>query len=512
MSMQWPIEEASLSTLALDPRNVRVREGRGDGPSALDREGSDAAIAKYMLETEQLTELVSGILRDGYLDNEIPVVVREADEFVVLEGNRRVTALKVIENPTLLGDRAAPINRLVSRYPNHSTPTTIRVMIAPSEDAAQPLLARLHTGQPKKAWIREQQAIFYHAQLSEMTVDELCVRYPAEARRIPKKIRMGEMREVIRKLRYDDPELRDFVLNSELKMTSFEYAYTPKKIHEALGLAFHKNGQLVSKDISENQRRALMYLLARFKNKTLNTRSPELMAKNREDHERLAEQLRQIVAGGHISTDLNDPLNTGRPTDAGARDTSPEEHVDRPSPTGLSADQHLDPTPDGAEAENSPSNALPHQGGARGPNRGDTKSRLDMSGLTYKGTSTGLRRRIEELQNINVQSFPNATQDLVRTVLECAIKEYFQTQLKPLRAKATIGSCIEELSKAFQSDAQMTALINAINRKGRMKSEQYAGTADALNASNHEPHLFAEPRDAHAAWDRIKPVLAKIVG
>lgn len=191
MSMQWPIEEASLNTLALDPRNVRVREGRGDGSSAPDREGSDAAIAKYMLEAEQLTELVSGILRDGYLDNEIPVVVRDSDEFVVLEGNRRVTALKVIDNPTLLGDRAAPINRLVSRYPNHSTPTTIRVMIAPSEDAAQPLLARLHTGQPKKAWIREQQAIFYHAQLSEMTVDELCVRYPAEARQIPKKIRMG---------------------------------------------------------------------------------------------------------------------------------------------------------------------------------------------------------------------------------------------------------------------------------------------------------------------------------
>lgn len=81
-----------------------------------------------------------------------------------------------------------------------------------------------------------------------------------------------------------------------------------------------------------------------------------------------------------------------------------------------------------------------------------------------------------------------------------------------MEAKATIGACIGKLRNEFQRDPQMTALINVINRKGRMTSEQYAGTADALNASNHELHLFAEPRDAHAAWDRIKPVLAKIVG
>lgn len=512
MSMQWPIEEASLNTLALDPRNVRVREGRGDGSSAPDREGSDAAIAKYMLEAEQLTELVSGILRDGYLDNEIPVVVRDSDEFVVLEGNRRVTALKVIDNPTLLGDRAAPINRLVSRYPNHSTPTTIRVMIAPSEDAAQPLLARLHTGQPKKAWIREQQAIFYHAQLSEMTVDELCVRYPAEARQIPKKIRMGEMREVIRGLHYDDTELRDFVLNSKLKMTSFEYAYTPKKIHDALGLAFHKNGQLVSKEISENQRRAFMYLLARFKNKTLNTRSPELMAKNREDHEALAERIRRIVAGELVSEDVKGQLHTERPAEAGDRGHFPQNAVDELTPANLSAANRPDLTPEATKAEISPNKVSSDQGGARGPNRGDTKRKLDMSGFEYKGASTGLRRRFEELRRIDVQLFPNATHDLLRTVLECAIKEYFQVKSDPMEAKATIGACIGKLRNEFQRDPQMTALINVINRKGRMTSEQYAGTADALNASNHELHLFAEPRDAHAAWDRIKPVLAKIVG
>ena len=65
------------------------------------------------------------------------------------------------------------------RYPDAEIPTQVRVMVAPSREAAQPLLARLHTSNPKKSWIREQQAMFYHAQLSPtMTVDELRARYP----------------------------------------------------------------------------------------------------------------------------------------------------------------------------------------------------------------------------------------------------------------------------------------------------------------------------------------------
>ena len=61
----------------------------------------ESAIASYLVEAEDLLELARDILRDGYLDNELPVVADENGHRVVLEGNRRITALKAIHNPSL---------------------------------------------------------------------------------------------------------------------------------------------------------------------------------------------------------------------------------------------------------------------------------------------------------------------------------------------------------------------------------------------------------------------------
>ena len=58
---------------------------------------------------------------------------------------------------------------------------------------------------------------------------------------------MGEMRQVIRGLHYEDRDLEEFVKTSQLKMTSLEYAYEPPKIQQVLGLAFDKDGLLKSK-------------------------------------------------------------------------------------------------------------------------------------------------------------------------------------------------------------------------------------------------------------------------
>ena len=90
---RWPIEDVSLDQLDLDLRNVRIPGGDLD----------ESAIASYLVEAADLLELARDILRDGYLDNEVPVVTDEDRRRVVLEGNRRITALKAFRNPSLLG-------------------------------------------------------------------------------------------------------------------------------------------------------------------------------------------------------------------------------------------------------------------------------------------------------------------------------------------------------------------------------------------------------------------------
>jgi hypothetical protein len=503
MASRWSIEEVGLEELSLDLRNVRI-------PT---RDLDEQAIASYLVEAADLLELARDILRDGYLDNELPVVADDNGRWVVLEGNRRITALKAFHDPSLLGKFAPRMERLLSRYPETDTPTEVRVMVAPSRQAAQTLLARLHTRNPKKSWLREQQAVFYHAQLSRMSVDELRTLYPGLTPSVfASFIRMGEMREVIRGLRYGDRELEEFVKSSQLKMTSLEYAYERPKIQDALGLKFNKDGLLVSRRMSAGQRRGLIYLLERFKAGTLNTRSPELIAKSNE-HDPFVERLRRVVAGEADATTIveRDGASAG-----GAGEWSGQ-------PGDATATAHNGVgTGNATRNAGGPGDATPEssatgpgggaQAGSRGPNRGETRSRLDMGGFAYQGSSAGLRRRFEELRHLDVREFPNAAHDLLRTVLECAIKVHFAAQGQPLPANSMLGQCIDELARAYQGNRRMTALINAINRRGRMQAGQFAGTALSLNASNHEPDSFVTGRDVHEAWERIKPILIEVVG
>jgi hypothetical protein len=493
MASMWPIEDAELDELDLDLRNVRILDG-----GSLDQ----SAIANYMAEAEDVLALARDILRDGYLDNELPVVVDENNRRVVLEGNRRVTALKAIRNPALLGASAARIDRLLSRYPEAQTPATIRVMVAPSRDAAQQLLARLHTGRPKKSWLREQQAIFYHAQLSPTVgLDELRALYPGETANIASFIRMGEMREVIRGLRYEDRGLEEFVKTSQLKMTSFEYAYERPGIQDALGLEFGNDGRLKSKRLSKDQARGLIHLLERFKDGTLNTRSAALKAKGGA-HDHLVEQLRQVV-----NSKVGGP-SPGSQTGTGVPPASPP--GSGTGGNGSQADGGSSAATGSASADQ-PGRSGGAAAASRNPNRGDTRARLDMDGFEYKGTSAGMRRRFEELSRIDLRDFPNAAYDLLRTALECAIKDHFAAKGQRLTGKM-LNACLQELAQAYQGDQRMTNLINALNRKGAMPAKQYSGTALALNSGNHEPDSFAGSREVHEAWERIKPIIVEIVG
>ncbi|SBT65136.1 hypothetical protein GA0070622_2128 [Micromonospora sediminicola] len=516
MGTRWPIEDRELYELELDLRNVRI-------PAETINE---SAIANYLVEAEDLLDLVRDILRDGYLDNDLPVVVLENGRHVVVEGNRRITALKAIQNPGLLGKSAPRVERLLSRYPDADKPTQVRVMVAPSREAAQPLLARLHTRNAKKAWLREQQAVFYHSQLSSsVSVDDLRTIYPIGTTPIASFIRMGEMRELIRGMKFDDPGLEDFVKTSQLKMASFEYAYELPKIRQALGLNFNKDGLLADKELSEGQRRGLMYLLGEFRAKRLNTRSPELKS-SKPEHDILVERLHQLV--GVLETGTSNA--TGVEESAQARQHGPTDGFQpgsdapngserniggSPKPgTGSTGGEHSGGTGSGT-GPGGPANqtgSTERQPSPRGPNRGETRSRLDMEGFEYKGSSPGLRRRFEELRRLDVRDFPNAAHDLLRTVLECSIKDHFVTVRHVRLTGRTLGFCMTELASAYQTDQRMTSLINAVNRKGKMPAAQYSGTTLSLNASNHEPDSFVASVDAHEAWDRIKPILIEIVG
>jgi hypothetical protein len=94
-----PTRYVSIDQLKFDQNNPRL-------PTTVDA-SDDNAVLEYMLDDGNIIELMGSIGVQGYSENEPLIVVADSDGmFTVVEGNRRLTALKLLRNPDL-----APTNR-----------------------------------------------------------------------------------------------------------------------------------------------------------------------------------------------------------------------------------------------------------------------------------------------------------------------------------------------------------------------------------------------------------------
>ena len=261
-----------------------------------------------------------------------------------------------------------------------------------------------------------------------------------------------------------------------------------------LGLAFDKDGLLASKRMSEGQRRGLMSLLERFKARTLNTRSPELKAKSSE-HDAFIEELRRAVVG---EADASGEADARRGAGYSMR-TVPESAR---QPNGATATARTVPGPDGAICQRAAAGVVAATPGVTAPRPAARPKQAHVGptvvrrgrGWTWTASPTrGLRPVCGVgLRNYGAWTFGNSpTPPTISCGRSWSVRSRSTSQPRASRCQPSmLGQCIEELARAYQNDRRMTSLINAINRRGRMHANQFAGTALSLNASNHEPDSF----------------------
>lgn len=87
-----PVRPELVSDLLLDPENPRLR---------LPQNASQRTILLQLYEEHRLDELMASFVANGYFDEEPLVVVpsAKAGKFTVVEGNRRLAALKLLTDP-----------------------------------------------------------------------------------------------------------------------------------------------------------------------------------------------------------------------------------------------------------------------------------------------------------------------------------------------------------------------------------------------------------------------------
>ena len=137
-----PVRDIDVASLNFDPSNPRL-------PSSLDG-ATEEEILRWMCADGGILDLMRSIGEQGYFDGE-PLLVTKTDEsdYVVVEGNRRLAALKLLQDPTLIDYRQKTMQRIVKEA--NRPPTSVPCMVYKDrEDVLEYLGYRHVTG--IKSW------------------------------------------------------------------------------------------------------------------------------------------------------------------------------------------------------------------------------------------------------------------------------------------------------------------------------------------------------------------------
>lgn len=494
---RWPeVELDVLKEVHLDPKNVRL-------------EVADAKVEADIIEdlfvNEDALGLVEGICKVGYLTHETPVVLKRRGKSVVVEGNRRLAALKAIQNPMLVPDYQARIAALAALLPDRSALSKIRVMVAPNQTEADQLIAAIHTGNLRKAWSPSRQAAFFQAQIdSGRKLNELLTRYPTID--VRKFVFRAHIINLFKSVKYDDAELQDFLTTKKWArgLSTLARIYESKDFLELTGLAMQADGR-VTKTISDPVFKNIATAIVQgMHDENINTRSLNSVKSPR--YTQLMGELRRIVAEGNESTPPSGSETSGATGSAGGGAAA----AGGSSPTGAG-------TPSGSGA--STGAASGRAGGAtttKQPPAGKKKKPKNLDLGQVKAPDSypeALKLLLGELSEIDVQKFPNATFLMIRAVLEKSIKAFAEAKSIDIKAtgnnqngRVQLGHALNWLLDYVKPNGPKY-LIQVVEGVRTGKLVTYTNSSDSLNAVNHNHHFKVDADQAFAMWSSIDSIM-----
>ncbi|MDK3156230.1 hypothetical protein QPK87_06535 [Kamptonema cortianum] len=263
--IKWETQNVNVVDLLLDDENIRLDDGRTDA--------SQDALIHDLFINQNAFELVLSITRNGLFPHEIPITLRSGKRLTVIEGNRRIAALKAIIQPSLVPSHAGKIEK--AKKDNLFVPIeTLDVKVAPSRDAVQPLLAAIHTTESRKPWATLRQAYFYYAQIESTgrTISELIDEYPHVD--VPRFVRMWEMHLIARSILYDSNEDAIKVADQQkFPITTLERIYNNESFRSKFGIVFDQHGRVTINAEPEGFKKAYKHLIEDILNNVVTSRS-----------------------------------------------------------------------------------------------------------------------------------------------------------------------------------------------------------------------------------------------
>lgn len=505
-----------LEDIHLDPRNVRL---------GTDVTAPEPDIMADLFRNEKALELVESIIRVGYLTHEVPIVLVRDESLIVVEGNRRVAALKAIQNPYLVPEYQARISALVTEIDDRDLLRRIEVKRAPSQDEADQLIAALHTGNPRVQWSPARKAAFFEAQIDQgKTLKQLRAQYPTSE--ADKYVFRSGILNLFRGVSYQNPAHVDLLSSRGNATSTLARVYESKSFIELTGLRMDEHGTVHISVPSETFAEMAELIVGGIADGDINTRT--IGTKGSARYLKLIDDLKDIAAGIHqssggenTSTESQQPeteRSNSKPSDAPATSnpTSGGKTASdvRSSDHGRGSGQNY-----GSEESSSDSRKTQSDTDSKSENkRGNKKPSpaLDVGSLAVPTQfPDAVHILLRELSAINVNRFPNATFDLMRTFLEKSIKALAEARGVDLKPKGHAGfvylkNCLQWMQEEVESNGPKY-LVQVLKQIQSGKVLDFTHSSDFLNALNHNHHVSVSPDEVRRSWSQMKSVLAEVL-
>ncbi|MEE9441357.1 MAG: hypothetical protein V3V99_01665 [candidate division Zixibacteria bacterium] len=444
----WPRKKVRTTELFLDPENIRLQ---------IEVKSSQAALINDLFLNENAMQILESMAINGFFPDEVPVVIKEGKKYTVIDGNRRVAALKVLARPAIVPTKEINVKKLIKgagRFPK-----SIAVILAPDRESVRHFLASKHTQNTRRPWRPLRQAYFYKAELKRgKTVQELRTEYPGVD--IDKFLKLINFHKIAKSITYDNEQTAKKVHNERsFPASTMERLYEDKNVRNFLGFEFTKDGDVKIRIAKLEFEKGFKRIIQDVVDKVVDSRALN-NEKNRSEY---------------LSTL---PKSCIPKQSKGARIISSKDFEEKIPPNIK------------------------------------RRKKLAPKDIVFTLKAPGVRRMLIELQSIDFHKFPNAAHDLLRSFLECALKAYFLqrgvTITPPRRGKfVSLDDVLKEFKK--EMDKIRKRELSQVTQRIISNNTMTSYSAQFLNATNHNPSVFAVDKDVEMAWDSMESLFRYIL-
>jgi hypothetical protein len=473
----WDVIEVPLTRLHLDPKNKRL--------SAATDHSSSAELIKELIADHKVEDIMKSIKSRGYLKADPIVGFPHPDRenhLIIVEGNRRLAALKLLANPELAPPELKTKYRKIASGFEKAIFKKIRMMWISHREESESYIALRHTRGPAGImdWPAHAQGLLYRDLLNDgLSVDEIAERFKKTPGDIRSTLKAHAFLRLYANIDLDENE-RKLLAPKKFPTTNFERLFNFKDAKEILGVDFMPNGEIkFSNSISE---------MAPFLKRLLvdAARQTGTRAFSRQIHD-------SKDARKYLQEDVADLLPTKK---SGSFDTSKLDMPDKGPKPGK-------PKPNRPSAGRKKEDVI-----------------IKAAGVLDQGVPTiGLPPRIVdiigELQSLPCEEFPNCAGVLLRTLMDTAMLEWIEHTGAEKAYRSGLGHKASGTKNLLDFIREKSGMIQvgsaAMKSAASLTMKDGVFSIDGLNGWAHNQHWPATEKEVRALWGKMKPLLVKLL-